>query len=180
MYHKKIEGERLYLSPMTLDDIPKYVKWLNDRKVTDGIHATFRMTNELTEKAWVEKIMEKGDYTFGIVKKENNELIGNCGLMNYSPIDGKCTIGIFIGDEENRGRGYGKEAINMLLEYGFNVLRCHNINLDVFDFNEQAIACYKKIGFKEYGRRHECYYLDGKWHDELSMEILETDYRNRG
>ena len=46
------------------------------------------------------------------------------------------------------------------------------------NWTEQAIECYKKIGFKEYGRRHECYFLDGKWYDEISMEILEKDFRN--
>lgn len=177
MHYKKLESERLYLSPMTIEDVEDYTKWLNDRKVTDNIHSTFRLVNDIAEKAWVEKIMEKGEYTFSIIKKENDKLIGNCGLMGFTPIDGKCTIGIFIGDEENRGKGYGTEVLNMLLDYGFNQLRCHNINLEVFDFNKQAIECYKKVGFKEYGRRHECYYLDGKWHDEIAMEILESDYR---
>ena len=64
------------------------------------------------------------------------------------------------------------------LDYGFNFLRLHNIKLDVFSFNKQAIECYKKVGFKEYGVRHESYFLDGKWYDEISMEILEKDYRN--
>ena len=68
--------------------------------------------------------------------------------------------------------------LNLLLDYGFNQLRCHNIDLGVFSFNERAINCYKKLGFKEYGRRHECYFLDGKWHDAIKMEVTEQDYRN--
>ena len=122
--------------------------------------------------------MEKGEYTFGIILQENDELIGNCGIMHVDAIDGKATLGIFIGEEEYRGKGLGAEIIDLLLDFGFNQLRLHNINLEVFDFNERAIACYKKVGFKEYGRRHECYFLDGKWHDEIEMEVLEDDYRN--
>lgn len=178
MRYKKIESERIYLSPLTIEDAEMYTKWMNDRKVTDGIASTSRLTNSITEKAWVEKIMESGEYTFGIVLKENDELIGNCGIMDFNPIKGTGTLGIFIGEEENRNKGYGSEALEMLLNYGFNQLRCHNIDLGVFSFNERAINCYKKIGFKEYGRRKECYFLDGKWHDEIKMEILETDYRN--
>ena len=178
MYYKKLEGERIYLSPMTLEDAELYTKWLNDRRVTDGIHATGKLMNEVAEKDWVQKCLEREEYTFSIILKENDKLIGNCGMMNYNGRDGKCTLGIFIGDEENRSKGLGKEVIELLLEYGFNILRCHNIDLGVFSFNERAIACYKKIGFKEYGRRHECYFLDGKWHDEIHMEILEDDYRN--
>lgn len=178
MHYKKIEGNRVYLSPMTLDDAEKYTKWMNDRKVTDGIHSTSKLTNDISERSWVEKIMDRGEKTFSIILKETDELIGNCGLMDLNVIDGTTTIGIFIGEEENRNIGLGKEVIELLLDYGFNQLRLHNINLGVFDFNENAISCYKKLGFKEYGRRHECYYLDGKWHDEINMEILEDDYRN--
>lgn len=178
MYFKKLEGKRVYLSPMTLDDVNDYTKWMNDRKVTDNIHSTSKVVTTIGEKEWVEKLMSKGGHTFAIVLKENDELIGNCGLMDTDYKDGTSTIGIFIGDEENRGNGLGTEVIDLLLDYGFNVLRLHNINLGVFSFNERAIACYKKLGFKEYGRRHESYFLDGKWHDEIEMEMLESDYRN--
>ena len=178
MYYKKLEGNKVYLSPMTIDDVDDYTKWMNDRKVTDNIHSTSKMITTISEKEWVEDVMKRGGHTFAIVSKDNDKLIGNCGIMNTNYIDGRATLGIFIGEEEYRGKGLGAEIMNLLLDYGFNQLRLHNINLEVFDFNERAIACYKKVGFKEYGRRHECYYLDGKWHDEIEMEILEDDYRN--
>ena len=68
--------------------------------------------------------------------------------------------------------------MKLLLDFGFKYLNLNNIDLQVFDFNKNAIACYKKVGFKEYGRRHECHFLDGKYHDSVSMEILEDDFRN--
>ena len=178
MYYKKLEGKRVYLSPMTFDDVENYTKWMNDRRVTDNIHSTSKMITTANEKEWVEEVMKRGGHTFAIVSKENDNLIGNCGLMRTDYKDGVSTIGIFIGEEEYRGKGLGGEIIDLLLDYGFNQLRLHNINLEVFDFNEQAIKCYEKVGFKEYGRRHECYYLDGKWHDEILMEVLEDDYKN--
>ena len=177
MYFKKLESERIYLSPMSLDDVNDYTRWMNDRRVTDNIHSTSRVITTIGEREWVEKLMQRGGHTFAIVSKDNDKLIGNCGLMDTDYKDGTSTIGIFIGEEEYRGKGLGAEIIDLLLDYGFNVLRLHNINLGVFSFNDRAIACYKKLGFKEYGRRHECYYLDGKWHDEIWMEILEEEYR---
>ena len=176
-YVKKMEGEKVYLSPMTLEDAEKYTKWMNDRNVTDGIHSTAKLTNIVCETNWVNRVLEKGGYTFAIVLKKTNELIGNCGIMNPNFIDGTASLGIFIGDEENRNKGYGEEVLDLLLDYGFNMLRLHNINLGVFSFNERAINCYKKLGFKEYGRRHEAYFLDGKYYDEINMEILEDEYR---
>ena len=65
----------------------------------------------------------------------------------------------------------------MIKVIAFNFQNMHNINLCVFQFNERAINCYKKIGFKEYGRRHEAYFLDGKYYDIIEMEILEDDFK---
>ena len=177
MYYKKLEGKKIYLSPMMEEDAEKYIKWLSDRKVSDGLRSTCKLYNIVSEREWIQKNMERGEYTFSIVLNENNELIGNCGIMNTDFINGTATIGIFIGEEKYRGQGIGKEVLELLLDYGFNFLRLHNIKLDVFSFNKQAIACYKKVGFKEYGTRHECYYLDGKWYDEIIMEIIDSEYR---
>lgn len=178
MYYKKLEGKRIYLSPISIDDASLYTKWMNDKKITDGLNSTCKVINEEGEKEWISKVLERGGYTFGIILKDTDELIGNCGLMNENIIHGTATIGIFIGEEKYRGKGIGKEVIDLLLDYGFNYLRLHNIDLAVFSFNENAIKCYKALGFKEYGRRRECYYLDGKWHDEILMEMLESDYNN--
>ncbi len=178
-YFRKIEGNRIYLSPVNIEDAEMYAKWLNDRKVTDGIHGTRNVVNIEGERKWIADTLERGTHTFGIVLKDSDKLIGNIGFSDYNGTDRSATLGIFIGDEEYRNNGYGSEAIKLLIKYGFDVLNLHNIDLGVFSFNERAIACYKKVGFKEYGRRHECYFLDGKYHDRIEMEILEDDYRGK-
>ncbi len=53
----------------------------------------------------------------------------------------------------------------------------HSIDLKVFSFNKNAIRCYEKVGFKKCGVRHEAYFLNGQFYDEITMEILESDYR---
>lgn len=178
-YFKKIVGDRIYLSPLDINDAEKYVKWMCDKKVSDGIHSTAKIQNVESEKNWIMKELESGRYTFAVVLKENDELIGNASIMNLNQRDRTATLGIFIGEEDFRGKGYGQEVLNLLLDYGFNILNLHNIDLGVFSFNEGAINCYKKVGFKEYGRRREVYYLNGKYHDEILMEILEDEYRSR-
>ena len=178
-YFKKIEGENIYLSPICMDEVPTYVKWFSDKKITANLHQVASLATITSEQKWIEKINErKNEYNFAIIQKEKDLLIGNCSITNINLVDGTATLGIFIGEEEYRNKGYGSQALKLLLKYGFDMLRLHNIKLDVFDFNEQAIACYKKVGFKEYGRRHECYFLDGKYHDSISMEILDRDFKN--
>ena len=176
MYFKKLEGDKIYLSPMCVEDAPKYVKWLNDFKVTDGLNGSSNLVTLEGETEWIQNSNKTGKYQFAIIKKENDELIGNCGLENINLIHGIATTGIFIGDEENRNKGYGSDALKTLIKFGFDYLNLNNIMLNVFSFNESAIACYKKIGFKEIGRRREAHMKENKRYDDISMDILRREF----
>ncbi|MCL2299040.1 MAG: GNAT family N-acetyltransferase [Firmicutes bacterium] len=177
-YFEKIPGERIYLSPIDPDDLETYVKWLNDIEVTRWLGGFSGMTTLLNERAWIEENTKKTDcYQFAIVLREDDNarggrLIGGVGLMDLNQLHQKATLGIFIGEAEDRGKGYGAEAIRLLLEYGFRWLGLRNIDLHVHSDNARAIACYKKAGFKECGRRHGVVFTDGQWHDDVQMEAL--------
>ena len=175
-YFKKLVGERIYLSPMNLEDIEIYTKWMNDFCITDGLHSSSKICNLPSEKDWLENSLKSGEYQFSIVDLKTDELIGNCGIMNIDNIDRIATVGVFIGEKDNRNKGYGKEALRLLLDYGFNYLNIHNIGLKVFSFNDGAIKCYKDVGFKEYGRRREAYFVNGKYYDSICMDILAKEF----
>lgn len=174
-YFKKLSGSRVYLSPMCPDDAPKYTEWFCNSHVTDGIGATQRLVSVESERAWLQSSREN-NHDFSIILQDTNELIGNCSLQSISQINQCAEIGIFIGDEENRNRGLGTEALRLILDYAFNTLNLHNIELGVFSFNSRAIRCYEKIGFKKVGVRRECYYLNGKFHDRITMDILKSEF----
>ena len=176
-YFQKLVGEKIYLSPMCMDDIEKYTKWFNDFKVTDGIGASSKIINVENEKEFLDRILRLGNEQFAIINSENDEIIGNCGLEDFIAIHRTATLGILIGEEENRGKGYGKEAVGLLVDYGFNYLNLNNIMLTVKSFNDRAIACYKKVGFKEFGRRRKSYYLNGKYYDDVYMDILAEEFK---
>lgn len=175
-YYKKIDGDKIYLSPINIDDASIYVKWLSDPNISDKLHSTKRVFNELNEKEFLNKGLLNGDYIFSIIKKSDDKVIGIVSLNDIDHIDRVATIGIFIGDSSDHGKGYGSDALRAILKYGFGVLNLYNIDLKVFDFNEQAINCYKKVGFKEYGRRHKAYYINNEYHDLISMEILKDEF----
>lgn len=178
MYFKKLVGEHIYLSPVSLEGAEKYTKWLNDFETTDYIGESTEIYTIENEKNFLENCSKnKNGVTFGIVKLDDDELIGNCGLKEISAVNRTATLGIFIGEKEERSKGYGLEAIKLLLDYGFNYLNLHEINLDVYSFNERAIKCYEKVGFKEYGRRRESVYVNGKYYDVISMDILKSEFK---
>ncbi len=172
-YFKKLVGKRIYLSPMNVEDVNTYVKWLNDFNVTDGLGTSGSITSLESEKAWLTS--NTNQYQFAIVTLEDDLLIGNCGIQALDQLRQCAEVGLFIGEEENRNRGYGEEVLNLLLDYGFDYLNLHNIMLKVFSFNERAINCYKKVGFREIGRRRQSYYLKGRFYDEVYMDILKED-----
>lgn len=173
-YFPKVIGENLYLSPMNVEDAPIYVKWLNDKTVSENIGLDTKITTLEGEREWLRK--NQNEYNFAIVLKKNDELIGNISFDEVDLIHRNACLGIFIGDEKHRGKGYGKEAIKLLLEYGFNNLNLNNIMLNVYSFNKRAIKVYESLGFKKFGIRHKSHYFKGQFYDEIQMEILKDEY----
>jgi len=175
-YFKKLVGEKIYLSPMNIDDTEVFTKWMNDFNVSDYTGRSSNLMTVEAEKEWLSSALSSSEPLFSIIKLENNELIGNCGLMKINNIRRTATLGIMIGEDENRSKGYGTESLRLLLDYGFNYLNLNNIMLEVFGFNERAIKAYKKAGFKEFGRRRGSYFLNGKYYDEIYMDILAEEF----
>ena len=175
-YYKKFIGDRLYLSPMNPNNVEKYVEWISNPIVSDGMGNTSNILTEAVDKEFIETALKNGDKCFAIILLENDELIGNCSIYVKSSNDGVAELGIFIGDEKFRNNGYGQEALNLLLDYGFNYLNLNSVYLNVFSFNDVAINCYKKIGFKEAGRLRENYFLNGKYYDVVYMDILKREF----
>ena len=84
----------------------------------------------------------------------------------------------FIGDKDYWGNGYGREALELLLDFGFNILNLNSMNLSVYAYNTQAISCYKKIGFKEAGRLRQAKIIGGNKYDEILMDILACEFKS--
>lgn len=178
MYYKKLVGENIYLAPRTLEDAEKFARWLNDFRTTDYLGMGSKIMTLEKEKEYIANHMD-AEASLNIVTLDEDKLIGTVALENIDHIDRKATLGIFIGDEKEREKGYGTEAINLILDYGFNYLNLNNIKLDVIEFNKRAIACYKKCGFKEAGRRRKSEYVDGKYYDTIMMDILKDEFTGK-
>lgn len=174
-YLKKLIGERIYLSPRNIEDFEKYTEWFNDFETTDYLGRSGALVTLGGEKKYLEETANE-EANFAIITIDENKLIGGISIENINHIKRRGTLGIFIGDKDYREKGYGTEAIRLILDYGFNYLNLNNINLDLMEFNERALACYKKCGFKEYGRRRKCEFLNGKYYDIISMDILAEEF----
>lgn len=174
-YFKKIVGNKVYLSPMNSDDYLRYVEMLNNFKIAIGVNHYVNMVSIDSEKKWLENASGE-KYNFAIVCLENDLLLGNISLMNINNVDRTAELGIFIGDENYLSQGYGSEAIMLLLDYAFKYVNLNNIMLKVFDFNKRAIKAYEKCGFKTFGVWKKSHYFEGKYMDEIFMNVLKDDF----
>jgi RimJ/RimL family protein N-acetyltransferase len=137
-----------------------------------------QMLQEDNERNILSGIIDRKDYVFAIVLKGEDKLIGNTGIHKINHIDRKCDVGIFIGDKDHLSKGYGTEAMNLTLDFAFNILNMHNVMLEVFAYNKRAIHSYEKCGFKVIGSRRESKEICGKRHDIVFMDILREEFKS--
>jgi len=173
-YTPKIIGEKVYLSPMFLDDLEQYTRWMNDFEVTRYLGQAAKCISMENERKILESLASDG-HNYAVVLKDEDRLIGNASLFDIQHIHQRAEIGLFIGEAKDRCKGYGQEVVKLLIDYGFRYLNLNNIMLKVFSANTIAINAYKKCGFREIGRRTRCYFVENKWHDEIFMEILKDE-----
>ena len=110
MHYKKLEGKRIYLSPMSSDDIEDYTKWMNDSRITDWI-TTWPMIFSLNwEKEWLEKVAKNWDCNLAIVKKDGDKVLWTVGLFHIEHINQAAELGISIWDFEEHNKWYWADA----------------------------------------------------------------------
>ena len=175
-YFKKVVGDRCYLSPIDPEDAPAFTGWLNDPEVAAGVSFTRRVINVEQEREGLARLAAKPS-SFAIVTLDGDELLGSCGIRDVSAVDRTGELGIMIGNKEFWNRGFGTEAVRLLLRFGFLTLNLNNISLTVHSFNERAIRCYEKCGFKRCGYWPDSWYHDGTLHGTVQMYVLRADFQ---
>lgn len=175
-YIKKIEGVKCYLAPLNIDDAGKVAIWSNDLELSLNTGDICDSISVTKQREYLNNMNSKSNYAFGIIEKSLNKYIGIVRLKGIDYINKKATFGIFIGEKEFRSKGIGSEATQLMLDYGFNILNLHNIMLEVFSFNNEAIKSYTKCGFKEIGRRRDSIIYGNKKYDEIYMDIISDEF----
>jgi RimJ/RimL family protein N-acetyltransferase len=174
-----LKGDRVYLGPVKREYIDSYLKWLNDPAITQFLSMFLPLTR-MMEEDWIENLKNRNDtIAFGILIPDENDvekLIGNCGLHAIDWKNRVAEVGIIIGEKEYQSKGYGTEAMEILINYGFKTVNLNRIQLRVYEFNSRAINSYKKIGFVEEGRMRKAVFINGEYHDIIIMSILQDEW----
>lgn len=175
------QGKLVRLSAESPEVMAKmYVKWDRDsefHRLADSAPA--QLLSEKKIKEFVEKSDEKqGDrnFRFAIRTLTDDKIIGGSGLWLLRETQGDAWLGIFLGEREYWGKGYGTDAMRLIVGYGFGELNLRRITLGLHSYNERALKSYQKVGFQLEGRVRAEGLRDGVRYDALYMGILREEW----
>lgn len=174
-----IEGKNINLRAREDEDAEAFHRWFNDPEMMRLLGNAFPAISMSQQRAVIDQI--RGDASrraYSIVLKDGT-LIGNCDIRAFNWTARSCEVGIAIGERECWGKGYGGEAVGLLLQIAFDGLNMHKVWLTCADYNERGLRAYRRIGFREDGRLRDDRWIDGQYHDTIVMSILEAEYRAR-
>lgn len=176
-----LEGRNLGLRGVTKKDLNgPYFEWLNNPRVTRYLQSGLFPNTKEKMKSFFKSCATGTDHLFlAIIHKRSGRHVGNIKLGPIWWAHHFAEIGILIGDERFWGKGYAREATELLLEHAFNRMNLHHITLGVVEANKPALKCYRKMGFRVEGRYREHFRLNGRYGDVILMGMLEKEFRSK-
>ena len=171
-------GERVTLRAMRREDLPRLWEFNNDLEVelAGGGDPPMPQSFERLVADWERETAKGGRDDAWFAIDAEGEFIGQCGLMHANETARTAEMGIGIGDRRYWGRGYGREAVGLLLEYAFRYRNYRRVWLWVHGDNERAIRSYIACGFAEEGRLREHVFSNGRYVDAVYMGVLRDEW----
>jgi RimJ/RimL family protein N-acetyltransferase len=181
MINNLFQGKLVRLAAQEVQAMAEaYSKWSSDsefwRLMDSGSVRPFSVK---TTKEWIEKNQEKeklDQFSFAIRTLEDDRLIGDIGLDGIQWTHGDTFVGIGLGERDYWGKGYGTDAMQVILRFAFTELNLHRVSLNVFAYNPRAMKSYEKAGFKYEGRMRQMLHREGKYWDIVFMGITREEW----
>ncbi len=181
-----LKGAKVILRAVARDDLPKLCAFNNDVEVELAGGGDPPMPQSLArlEAEFDQDTAKGGRNGAGFVIEAINEanaatLIGHCALFRFDEAARTCELGITIGDKAYWGKGYGRDAVRLLLDYAFRLRNQRKVYLTVWGNNERAIRAYHACGFVEEGRLKEHVWSAGKYVDLVYMGVFAPNPKEK-
>jgi len=167
-----IVGNNIYLRILSSGDVgDKYVEWMRDEETVRFLESRWKTYTLENLKEYVNEINEsRTDFLFGIFLRENDEHIGNIKVRDVDYVHKHGDVGIMIGDKNSRGKGCGRESIQLVTKYAFEELNLNSLIAGIYANN---IGCYKAFlsaGYNEAGSLKKHLFYNGKFVDKILVE----------
>jgi len=170
-------AENVYLRALDPSDLDRTHKWHNDAPLYEMLVSPFRHVSRAAEDEWIRRkaAYSQTEIQLAICLKEGDQHIGNIQLTDIDWVARHALVGIFIGEAQHWSKGYGRQAMRLLLRHAFHDLGLRRVYLTVLDDNLRAIRAYEKCGFVVEGRLRQHAYKRGQFRDLIFMGICVDD-----
>lgn len=166
------EQTGICLRLMTYDDTEDIIRWRNSDAVRKNFIYQGLFTKESHEN-WIKTMIDTGKVVqMMICEKDTNRAVGSVYIRDIDATHHKAEYGIFIGESDARGKGYGTAAAGLMIQYCFEELKLHRLFLRVYAENTQAIRSYEKAGFAQEAYLRDDVFVDGRYRDIILMGII--------
>ncbi|HEV8044101.1 MAG TPA: GNAT family protein [Rubrobacter sp.] len=173
-----LRGERVTLRAVEREDLERLAGFANDLEVelAGGGNPPMPRTLDRLQRDFEREVSDPPRDRTNFAIEADGECIGTCGLFNIDWTARHAELGIGIGDKDYWGRGYGREAVGLLLDYAFRLRNLRRVWLEVHAGNERGIRAYRSCGFVEEGRMREHVWLAGRYVDNVIMGVLREEW----
>lgn len=173
--------ENIYLRALNMNDLEYTHKWHSDQELYKTLIGSFRYVGIDAEREWLQS---KSSYStqevnLMICLRENGQPIGMISIRDIDWINRKGNFtGLIIGEPQFQGKGYGSEALNLLLTHFFEDMSLNRIWAYAFNDNKSSLRMMEKCGFKVEGQLRQHTLKDGKFKDVVLLGLCADDYFN--
>lgn len=170
-----LKGENIYLRALEPEDLEFVYKVENDEKIwhvsnTNTPYSRY-LIRQYLENAH-QDIYEARQLRLAVCVNNRFMPIGLIDLFEYDPKNNRAGIGILIKDEEDRKSGFGSEAVQLMINYGFSKLNLRQIFANIDIENEASIRLFTNFGFQQIGIKKEWNLVGGKYKDEAMFQLI--------
>lgn len=167
-----LSGQLVSLGPIAPADFPTLFRWADDLEAAALNEAYRPAVWKTQEELWFSVGKDPSRVFFAIRKLSTQPIIGYVQVLNIDAVHRSAMLGLRIGDETERGKGHGRDALALAVSFCWNHLNLSRIGLTVFATNERAIALYTSFGFEREGLLRRAVFIAGKWTDVIVMSLL--------
>jgi RimJ/RimL family protein N-acetyltransferase len=171
-----LEGEKVRLRPVEPRDLERFAEWLQDAEVRRWLAALDEPPTLQDEIEWYEDTRANPDNVLWAIESLEGQLMGTCELR-VTPRARRAELGIAVQDKTQWDRGYGTDAVGLVLEYGFGDLDLNRIELTTDEGNARARRAYEKCGFREEGLLRQHRLVEDRFSNTVVMSVLRKEWK---
>jgi RimJ/RimL family protein N-acetyltransferase len=170
-----LEGEVVFLSEIESSDAALFIRVMDDEEVRVLARSRRDVMNDGNVVKMLENLQRREE-GFVVHRRDDGSAIGYALILDRDEYNREASLAISIAGEENRAKGFGRDAMRLLLKHAFIDLNLESVYLSAYEYNRRALGLYESMGFKPVGRRRHSRIIGNKIYDEIILDMIAAEY----